>query len=172
MSEFIMPHLVAGAADAFETAVPITLGSFLSAHGFELEMCNPVQFNATTEKCVVSIYLSWCRVGVAIGPRPAGSHTAERLVNLEFILAGLAPDERLPGCYRRADQIKAELDRIVEVMRKYCERILLGDFSDWEQFEQMAHEAAMKTRCEREAREGDLKRLAAKDGTLPPFLDL
>lgn len=123
---------------AFQEAVPRVFGFLISEYGFSFSETESCLFEGQTEYAVMAIYLD--RGGVFVSMRPVDpkdQYLPEPLrragkIPVTLIVQCLDPDLHIRfKTDIKPEEIHGELEKYAELLRRYCSRMLGGDFTEW-----------------------------------------
>lgn len=129
----------------FQEAVPRLFGFLVSEFGFSLIQRTDKIFEAQSQFASLNMYVH--RREVVVEFRPLTDADKRLPESLKLLRGAGAPDvavivhcldrQAKPEFRRdiRPDEVEEELEKYVELLRKYCTPFLKGDFSEWPKVE-------------------------------------
>ncbi|MBI5305840.1 MAG: hypothetical protein HY868_27175 [Chloroflexi bacterium] len=123
---------------AFQEAVPTIFGFLVSEFGFSLTHDESWLFEGQTEYALIEIVLDRHTVQVGMRPvDPKDQYLPEPLrragkIPLELIVRCLDPDLHIGFKTEiKPEGIRGDLEKYADLLRRYCSRMLSGDFGEW-----------------------------------------
>ena len=131
--------------DVFQEDVPRAFGFLVDRFGFTLQRTDDYGFLATSPHAEVRIELDWGSIAVTLAPTTTG-----RAVRLSFIVGATDPTILfLPRYPWGPDEAREEIARQAELLGRYCDDLLAGDFSGWAALE--AHQRVVLEQWRKES---------------------
>lgn len=122
----------------FQEAVPSIFGFLVSEYGFSLTHDESWLFEGQTEYALIEIVLDRHTVQVGMRPvDPKDQYLPEPLrragkIPLPLIVECLDPNLHIS--FKREskpEEIRGDLEKYADLLRRYCSRMLGGDFTEW-----------------------------------------
>jgi hypothetical protein len=132
--------------EVFHAGVPRSFGFLADEFGFRMTRDDDYAFSAIAAHSEVLVELDWGAIVVSIRPAETG-----RSVRLSFIVGALDADVLfLPRYPWGPDEVRDEIERQAGLLRRYCDELLRGDFSNWAALEEHQHSVHDQWRRESE----------------------
>lgn len=117
--------------DVFQEDVPKAFGFLVERHAFTLTRGDDYGFTALSEHAEVHVELDWGSISVSLCPR-----SSARPVRLSFIVGATDPSILfLPRYPWGPEEAREEIARQAELLDRFCEDLLAGDFAGWDALE-------------------------------------